>query len=120
MASPCVSVNPGSRTGSAGAHGEGFQAFVFQSAIDRDTATPVRTRDSTEIDEVAPGFSVTARCPDGVVEGIESIMHDWFAVGTQFHPEAASASALDIRIFEEFVDGVKLVMKKASRLAVAA
>lgn len=58
------------------------------------------------VDEVAPGFMVTARCPDGVVEAIESERPDWFAFGTQFHPEAESASALDIRIFEEFIDGV--------------
>ena len=64
------------------------------------------------IDEVAPGFVVTARCPDGVIEAIESDMEDWFALGTQFHPEAGSASALDIRIFEEFVDGVKELDRK--------
>jgi putative glutamine amidotransferase len=58
------------------------------------------------IDEVASGFLVTARCPDGVVEAIESTMDEWFALGTQFHPESASASALDLRIFEEFIVGV--------------
>ncbi|MCH7750563.1 MAG: gamma-glutamyl-gamma-aminobutyrate hydrolase family protein [Planctomycetes bacterium] len=58
------------------------------------------------VDEVAPGFEVTARCPDGIVEAIESKMSDWFAFGTQFHPEAETASALDIRIFEEFLTGV--------------
>jgi len=58
------------------------------------------------VDDVAPGFVVTARCPDGVVEAIESECPDWFAFGTQFHPEADSASALDIRIFEECIDGV--------------
>lgn len=58
------------------------------------------------VDEVAPGFAVTARCPDGVVEAIESTMADWFALGTQFHPEAETASALDVRIFEEFLHGV--------------
>ena len=55
------------------------------------------------VDDVAPGFAVTARCPDGVVEAIESNMDDWVALGTQFHPEAESASALDLRIFEEFL-----------------
>jgi putative glutamine amidotransferase len=59
------------------------------------------------LDDIAPGFEVTARCPDGIVEAIESRMPDWFAIGTQFHPEAPTASALDRRIFEEFVDGVK-------------
>ncbi|HVC92285.1 MAG TPA: gamma-glutamyl-gamma-aminobutyrate hydrolase family protein [Pirellulales bacterium] len=61
------------------------------------------------IDEVAPGFEVTARCPDGVIEAIESTRSDWFALGTQFHPESESASALDLRIFEEFLDGIRIV-----------
>jgi putative glutamine amidotransferase len=65
------------------------------------------------IDEVAPGFAITARCPDGVVEAIESTMLDWFAFGTQFHPEAKSASALDRRIFEEFVTGITISQKGA-------
>ena len=56
--------------------------------------------------EVARGFIVSARCPDGVIEAIESVREDWFALGTQFHPEAESASALDLRIFEEFICGV--------------
>lgn len=55
------------------------------------------------VDEVAPGFIASARCPDGVIEAIESVQSDWFALGVQFHPESASASALDLRIFEEFV-----------------
>jgi putative glutamine amidotransferase len=58
------------------------------------------------VDEVAPGFRITARCPDGVVEAIESTRDDWFALGTQFHPESESASALDVRIFEEFLVGI--------------
>ncbi len=58
------------------------------------------------VDEVAAGFAATARCPDGIIEAIESTMDDWFALGTQFHPEADSASALDLRIFEEFLAGV--------------
>jgi putative glutamine amidotransferase len=57
------------------------------------------------VDDVAPGFAVTARCPDGIIEAIESTT-DWFAFGTQFHPEHESASALDLRIFEEFVCGI--------------
>jgi putative glutamine amidotransferase len=58
------------------------------------------------VDQVADGFMVTARCPDGVVEAIESTQPDWFALGTQFHPESESASALDLRIFEEFLEGI--------------
>ncbi|MEM6329592.1 MAG: gamma-glutamyl-gamma-aminobutyrate hydrolase family protein [Planctomycetota bacterium] len=59
------------------------------------------------IDELASCFDVSARCPDGVIEAVESNTPDWFAMGTQFHPEADTASALDMRIFEEFVMGAK-------------
>jgi putative glutamine amidotransferase len=59
------------------------------------------------VDEVAPGFRVTAKCPDGIIEAIESEMDEWFAIGTQFHPESDSASALDGGIFEEFICGAK-------------
>jgi len=59
------------------------------------------------VDELAPGFMVAARCPDGVIEAIESTHSDWFAIGTQFHPEADSASALDLRVVEEFIAGVQ-------------
>jgi putative glutamine amidotransferase len=41
-----------------------------------------------------------------VIEAIESEMLDWYAIGTQFHPECGAASALDIRLFEEFVEAV--------------
>jgi putative glutamine amidotransferase len=67
-------------------------------------------------DAIAPGFVVSARCPDGVVEAIESVRDDWFALGTQFHPESDSASALDVRIFEEFIAGVTGVEAPALKL----
>lgn len=79
----------------------------------------VSSRHHMAVDEVAPCFSVTARCPDGVIESIESNSMDWFALGTQFHPESDAASALDVRIFEEFVDGVRQHMGMDLRLAVA-
>jgi putative glutamine amidotransferase len=58
------------------------------------------------IDELAPGFKVSARSPDEVVEAFESADEDWWVLGTQFHPEAESASALDVRIFEEWLVGI--------------
>ena len=71
------------------------------------------------IDDVAPGFNVTARCPDGVIEAIESVT-DWFAFGTQFHPEHESASALDLRIFEEFVAGITGEVLEANEMRLVA
>ena len=67
----------------------------------------VSSRHHMAIDEVAEGFKVTATCPDGVVEAIESEIPGWVAVGTQFHPENEAASALDVRVFEEFLDSLR-------------
>ena len=91
------------------AHRHGLE-LVPDSLMDRvygDGELRVNSMHHMAIDEVAPCFQVTARCPDGVIEAIESTTPDWFAMGTQFHPEAHSASALDMRIFEEFLMGVK-------------
>jgi putative glutamine amidotransferase len=88
--------------------------IVFGTLMERvygDGEIRVNSMHHMAVDEVADGFMVTARCPDGVIEAIESTQDDWFAIGTQFHPESESATALDIRIFEEFVDGVKAAMK---------
>ncbi|GIW97828.1 MAG: gamma-glutamyl-gamma-aminobutyrate hydrolase [Pirellulaceae bacterium] len=71
----------------------------------------VTSRHHMAVDEVAPGFRVTARCHDGVIEAIESEMIDWFAVGTQFHPESMAACALDIRFFEEFIEAIERIQQ---------
>ena len=93
--------------------------IVPDSLIERvygDGEIRVNSRHHMAIDELAPVFNVTARCPDGVIEVIESAAPDWFAIGTQFHPESEAASALDMRIFEEFVDGVRLTRPETARL----
>lgn len=88
-------------------HGLDVEPNTLMERVYGDGEVRVNSFHHMAVDEIAPGFVVSARCPDGVVEGIESRIEDWFAVGTQFHPEASSASALDIRIFEEFVAAVK-------------
>ena len=87
-------------------HGLAVEPNSLMERVYGDGEIRVNSMHHMAIDEVAEGFAVTARCPDGVIEAIESQMPDWFAFGTQFHPEANSASALDGRIFEEFIDGV--------------
>lgn len=91
------------------AHRHGLE-LLPGSLIERvygDGELRVNSMHHMAIDKLADGFEVTARCPDGIVEAIESTRPDWFAIGTQFHPEADTASALDLRIFEEFLIGVR-------------
>ncbi len=77
----------------------------------------VSSRHHMAIDEVADGFRVTARCPDGVIEAIESGIPGWVAIGTQFHPENDAASALDVRVFEEFIEAIRESAGMALRIA---
>ena len=74
------------------AHRHGLEV-VSKSLMERvygDGEIRVNSLHHMAVDDVAPGFRVTARCPDGVIEAIESVT-DWLAFGTQFHPEADSA-----------------------------
>ena len=48
-------------------------------------------------------FRVAATAPDGVIEALEAVDANWFCIGVQWHPESESASALDLQLFECFV-----------------
>ncbi|MCA9214419.1 MAG: gamma-glutamyl-gamma-aminobutyrate hydrolase family protein [Planctomycetales bacterium] len=98
-------------------HGLCVESNSLMERVYGDGEVRVNSRHHMSIDDVARGFAVTARCPDGVIEAIESKIDGWFAVGTQFHPESDSASALDIRIFEEFVaaaSGLEVAVEMAA------
>jgi putative glutamine amidotransferase len=45
------------------------------------------------VKRVADGMRVTARSPDGVIEGIESTDRNWWVLGVQWHPEEMTDSA---------------------------
>jgi len=66
---------------------------------------------------VAPGMRVGARSPDGVIEAIETTEPDWFCIGVQWHPESETASALDMQLFESFIQAC---LRKAQSLDLAA
>lgn len=59
------------------------------------------------VNEVAEPFQVAAHSPDGVVEAYESVEEDWFCLGVQWHPENETASALDMQVFEAFLDACR-------------
>jgi putative glutamine amidotransferase len=53
--------------------------------------------------QVGSGLRVAAVAPDGVIEAIEAVDGNWFCVGVQWHPESETASALDMQLFECFI-----------------
>jgi len=73
------------------------------------------------VNTVGKKMRVCAKSPDGVVEAIESTDPSWFCVGVQWHPEADTASALDMQIFECFVQAaVRATAPVERKLAIAA
>ena len=67
----------------------------------------VNSRHHMGINQPAPHFKVSATCPDGVIEAIESIDEDWFCLAVQWHPEDNTSSALDAQVFDHFLEGCK-------------
>lgn len=63
----------------------------------------VNSQHHMAVDQLAKCFKVSAKCPDGVIEAYESNDDKWFVIGVQWHPEAETASRLDMQIFEAFV-----------------
>jgi putative glutamine amidotransferase len=53
--------------------------------------------------QVAPGLRVGALAPDGVSEAVEAADANWYCVGVQWHPESDTSSALDMQLFESFL-----------------
>lgn len=58
---------------------------------------------------VADGLRVTARAPDGIIEGAEWTGDDWWMVAVQWHPEelVQDPEAWDRSLFRAFADRVR-------------
>jgi putative glutamine amidotransferase len=61
------------------------------NALGTDRAT-VNSFHHQSVKEVAAGMRVTARSPDGIIEGMESTRDDWWVMAVQWHPEDLTES----------------------------
>ena len=70
----------------------------------RDATIRVNSRHHQGVtdERLAPGLRVTARSPDGLIEGFESESHRW-VVGVQWHPERPEMRPDAAPLFEAFV-----------------
>lgn len=59
------------------------------------------------VNQLSPLFRPAAMSPDGVIECYESADPEWFCLGVQWHPEDDTASALDMQIFQEFLEAAR-------------
>jgi len=65
---------------------------LIAKAVGRENLS-VNSFHHQSVKRVADGMRVTARSPDGVIEGIESTDDDWWVMAVQWHPEEMTDSA---------------------------
>ena len=78
-------------------------------ALGASGTIPVNSSHHQALDRVAPGLRVTARSPDGVIEGVEWTADDWWMLGVQWHPEELTRDGKpwDKRLFEAFAKALR-------------
>jgi putative glutamine amidotransferase len=78
---------------------------ILARALQMETAT-VNSYHHQGIGELAPGFRVGARSPDGIIESIERPDLPFF-LGVHWHPERISTSETTRRLLRAFVDATR-------------
>ncbi|MEO8576560.1 MAG: gamma-glutamyl-gamma-aminobutyrate hydrolase family protein [Gemmatimonadales bacterium] len=70
------------------------------------TSITVNSLHHQSIKDLAPGLRITARSPDGIVEGVESDSDDWWVIAVQWHPEEMNDAPepWDRGLFKAFAD----------------
>jgi putative glutamine amidotransferase len=84
-------------------HGVVVTAGTRLAHVLDETVVRVNSHHHQAIAQPAPGFLVTARASDGVVEGAEIPEHPFF-LGVQWHPERMDRSESTRRLFRRFVE----------------
>lgn len=70
------------------------------------TTIEVNSLHHQALKQIAPGFRIIARAPDGIIEGIEST-NGMFALGVQFHPEwMIERDPRMVKIFRAFIQAI--------------
>jgi putative glutamine amidotransferase len=68
---------------------------------------------------VGARFRISALAPDGVIEAIEATDPKWFCIGVQWQPESETGSALDMQLFECFLQAAIRADIRQAPLAMA-
>ena len=87
-------------------HGVTIEPGTLLAAAVGATDITVNSSHHQALDRVADGLRVTARSPDGIIEGAEWVKDDWWMLAVQWHPEelVTDAKAWDRGLFKAFAD----------------
>jgi len=90
-------------------HDVAIESSSTTAAAFGDTMISVNSSHHQAVDRAAQGLRITARAPDGVVEGVEWVGDDWWMLGVQWHPEelVQDERPWDRRLFSAFAAAVR-------------
>jgi putative glutamine amidotransferase len=92
---------------------------TIETGTKLSTILPARTLDVNSshhqaIKDVGDGLRVTAKAPDGIVEGLEDPRHPFY-LGVQWHPEDMAGENSATAIFGAFVDAARMRVAEKQR-----
>jgi putative glutamine amidotransferase len=72
-------------------------------------AVAVNSSHHQAVDRIAPGLRISARSPDGIIEGVETMDDGWWVLGAQWHPEelVSTPEPWDRSLFAAFAGRVR-------------
>lgn len=86
------------------------------ASIIRATEVKVVSGHHQSVRYVPPGWDISARAIDGVIEALEHEHHPW-AIALQWHPEMAIHDPKQQRIFQSLIEAARLRSKNKRELA---
>ena len=93
-------------------HSVSIESGSMLAAAIGATEISVNSSHHQSIDRLASGLRLTAKSPDGIVEGVEWHGSDWWMLGVQWHPEEMvdDAKTWDRGLFKAFADAARRYM----------
>jgi putative glutamine amidotransferase len=88
-------------------HPASFKANSRLASLNQGTAGQINSSHHQAIDRPGENLSVTARAPDGTIEGVEWAGDSNWVVGVQWHPERMVGDALAEKLFADFVSAAR-------------
>lgn len=103
--------------------GSGHDVEVIEETMLRDllggVTFSVNSMHHQAVDKVGEGLKITAKSPDGIVEGIEKTDHP-YAIGVQWHPEYLTDNESQLNIFRGLIKAAKEGVEKTEANTVMA
>jgi putative glutamine amidotransferase len=106
MAHGSTDLPPGAPKGDI-EHPAQFLAGSLLARLNGAAAGKINSSHHQAIDKPGDSLRITARAPDGTIEGVEWTAGSNWIVGVQWHPERMLDDALSQRLFAEFVAAVR-------------